>query len=88
MCFCYIEVIDPDLPRCLVKMLYISTSNSVFFLDPGSGATMKTRAGTPYYVSPQVLAGAYDEKCAAWRMFGADVWGCNSWTPTTSTDSG
>ena len=49
---------------------------------------MKTRAGTPYYVSPQVLAGAYDEKCAAWRMFGADVWGCNSWTPTTSTDSG
>lgn len=34
----------------------------------GKGEKMKTKAGTPYYVAPQVLTGSYDEKC--------DIWSC------------
>jgi len=27
---------------------------------------MKTKAGTPYYISPEVLEGKYDESCDIW----------------------
>lgn len=27
---------------------------------------MKTKAGTPYYISPEVLAGNYDQSCDIW----------------------
>lgn len=27
---------------------------------------MKTKAGTPYYISPEVLEGKYDEACDIW----------------------
>jgi len=29
---------------------------------------METKAGTPYYISPEILAGNYDQSCDIWSM--------------------
>ena len=35
-------------------------------LEGGRLQRMNTRAGTPYYISPEVLAGSYDCSCDMW----------------------
>lgn len=40
---------------------------SKIYDDPKMGIIkMKTTAGTPYYISPEVIAGNYNEACDLW----------------------
>ena len=39
-----------------------------FFDTRRSGKSMKTKIGTPYYMAPEVLDGAYDEACDMWSI--------------------
>lgn len=34
--------------------------------ESGGKTTMKTKAGTPYYISPEILKGNYDISCDIW----------------------
>ncbi|CRG95327.1 calcium dependent protein kinase 3, putative [Plasmodium gallinaceum] len=49
-------------PDSLIKIIDFGLAS--YFSD--SNTEMKTKAGTPYYVAPQVLSGSYDYKCDLW----------------------
>uniref|UniRef100_A0A7S2HL28 Calcium-dependent protein kinase 1 n=1 Tax=Zooxanthella nutricula TaxID=1333877 RepID=A0A7S2HL28_9DINO len=52
-----------DLDKSVLKIIDFGLS---CFFKPGQA--MSTRAGTPYYVAPQVLAGRYDQSCDLWSV--------------------
>ncbi|CAA9987967.1 calcium-dependent protein kinase 3, putative [Plasmodium knowlesi strain H] len=49
-------------PESLIKVIDFGLAS--YFTD--TNPEMKTKAGTPYYVAPQVLSGCYDYKCDLW----------------------
>jgi calcium-dependent protein kinase len=52
----------------------LSTSGEVKLIDFGlskrtvGNQKLKTIAGTPYYMAPEVLEGKYDSKCDTWSL--------------------
>ena len=49
-----------------VKVIDFGLSKICHTKNHGKIEKMKTRAGTPYYISPEVLAGNYDKACDLW----------------------
>mmetsp|Transcript_54394 Transcript_54394/g.126956 ORF Transcript_54394/g.126956 Transcript_54394/m.126956 type:complete len:510 (-) Transcript_54394:148-1677(-) len=54
---------NPQLESTTLKVIDFGLAT---YFEPGK--LLKTKAGTPYYVSPEVLAGSYNQAC--------DVWAC------------
>lgn len=57
----FLFVSDDDMSD--IKIIDFGLSK---ILEGGKLHRMKTRAGTPYYISPEVLAGNYDVSCDMW----------------------
>uniref|UniRef100_A0A8C9HQ46 EF-hand calcium-binding domain-containing protein 11 n=1 Tax=Piliocolobus tephrosceles TaxID=591936 RepID=A0A8C9HQ46_9PRIM len=51
-------------PESLIKIIDFGLAS--YYTDDNN--EMKTKAGTPYYVAPQVLDGSYDYKCDIWSV--------------------
>ena len=49
-----------------IKVIDFGLSKICHTKNIGKIERMKTRAGTPYYISPEVLAGNYDKSCDLW----------------------
>ena len=48
-----------------VKVIDFGLSK-VFMDSDGKKVSMHSKAGTPYYIAPEVLKGTYDEQCDNW----------------------
>lgn len=49
-----------------IKVIDFGLSKICYTKNTGKIERLKTRAGTPYYISPEVLAGNYDKSCDLW----------------------
>jgi len=59
----FLFVTKDALDKSVLKIIDFGLS---CFFKPGQ--VLQTRAGTPYYVAPQVLAGKYDHMCDLWSV--------------------
>jgi calcium-dependent protein kinase len=68
------EIVHRDLKPENFLFSHKSVESAIKLIDFGlaksvsTQKTMNTKTGTCYYVSPEVLAGAYDSKCDLWSL--------------------
>lgn len=55
-----------DSPLKVIDFGLSTLFDETHMKNEGQKVSMKTKAGTPYYISPEVLKGSYDESCDIW----------------------
>jgi len=58
-------LLENSTPEAAIKVIDFGLAKKHYH---GKDDPMKTKAGTPYYVAPEVLKGSYDEKCDIWSI--------------------
>jgi calcium-dependent protein kinase len=73
ICYCHAKgIAHRDLKPENFLLLTKHDDSPLKVIDFGLSTTfdakinLKTKAGTPYYISPEVLEGKYDESCDIW----------------------
>ena len=51
-----------------IKVIDFGLSKICYTKNTGKIERLKTKAGTPYYISPEVLNGHFDQKCDIWSL--------------------
>ena len=59
-------IFETDDADSTLKVIDFGLSKIMHTLATGKFEKLQTKAGTPYYISPEVLAGNYDKSCDLW----------------------
>mgnify|MGYP000202494619 CR=1 FL=1 len=68
------DIVHRDLKPENLMLTNVRDSSSIKLIDFGLSKInedhkeMKTKAGTPYYIAPEILTGTYTKECDVWSL--------------------
>jgi calcium-dependent protein kinase len=68
------DIVHRDIKPENLMLTNVRDSSSIKLIDFGLSKInedhkeMKTKAGTPYYIAPEILSGTYSKECDVWSL--------------------